>query len=73
MYSDTDCSEDYIVIPGGSEDGALPYSKDRFCGITLGVCMLPASGGGPCAEKASPVTSRKIISYRGHRPFSYTL
>ena len=58
MYGDTQCSMDYLVIPGGSEDGTLTNSRDRFCGVTLGPCMLPVGGTGACAAMAAPVTSK---------------
>ena len=38
-YSDSECSKDYVLIPGGSQTGLNQdkiYSFDRYCGITLG-------------------------------------
>ena len=34
------CVYDYVRIPGGSEDGNIHTSRDRFCGQALGVCRV---------------------------------
>ena len=59
MYSDSKCKKDYLVIPGGSQTGLdsdRKSWKDRFCGLTLGVC-----GNGQnqaCTAVVGPVVSK---------------
>lgn len=56
---DTECLSDYVVIPGGSGDGSLDaFAHDRFCGVTLGPCVVTAPGGMTCAPTAMAVTSK---------------
>ncbi len=57
-----DLSLSLQVIPAGSEDGTLTNSRDRFCGVTLGPCMIPAGqqAGGTCQDTAGPVTCKII-------------
>ena len=60
-YSDTNCQQDYIVVPGGSQTGLdrdRPFSYDRFCGSTLGVCGVKATGQASCQEVIGPVVSK---------------
>jgi len=56
---DTDCSSDYLLIPGGS-GGTDPTSlpKDRFCGQALGYCSNAACDlvVGPVKSLVTPFT-----------------
>lgn len=57
-YGDVDCQSDYILIPGGSEDGLSPrFARDRFCGISLGSCMGTTPTATTCMAVAGAVTS----------------
>ena len=57
MLGDAQCTSDYLVIPGGSADGDLgSFSRDRFCGVTLGVCD-GAAGAATCSPAAKDVVS----------------
>lgn len=61
MYSDSKCNNDYLVIPGGSQTGLdrdRQFSFDRFCGSTLGVCGIKATGQASCQEVIGPVVSK---------------
>lgn len=60
-YSDQNCQQDYLVIPGGSQTGLdrdRQFSYDRFCGSTLGVCGIQATGQATCQEIIGPVVSK---------------
>lgn len=55
-YGDTDCRNDYIIIPGGSDNGVNnEFSRDRFCGNALGPCATTT--GTMCAAALGPVTT----------------
>eukprot|EP00093_Oithona_nana_P004803 04803.XXX_226673_223125_1 [CDS] Oithona nana genome sequencing. len=59
-YSDQNCQQDYLVIPGGSQTGLdrdRQFSYDRFCGSTLGVCGIQATGQATCQEIIGPVVT----------------
>ncbi len=57
MLGDTDCSTDYIIIPNGSEAGEInQWTRDRYCGITLGTCDAQMM---TCTQAiVGPVTSK---------------
>lgn len=63
-YGDADCQTDYVVIPGGSENGEInSFTRDRYCGITLGRCTPGSTGATTCAAAAGAVTSQYILNY----------
>ena len=57
MLGDGSCDSDYLVIPGGSENGETgTLTRDRFCGTALGYCNA-AGNNNACPAMAGPVTS----------------
>ncbi len=59
MLGDGQCDADYVSIPGGSGDGELgPFSRDRYCGVTLGVCAPSTPGAVTCGPTIMAVTSK---------------
>ncbi len=59
-FGDTDCRNDYLIIPQGSETGLNnEFTRDRFCGTALGPCATPAGtpGSTTCSAELLPVTS----------------
>jgi len=63
MYGDTACSKDYLLIPGASQNGigaiSMFFSKDRYCGYTLGYCGVMSTQSTTCAALSGPVISNK--------------
>ena len=60
-YSDANCQKDYVVIPGGSQTGLeqdRQWSRDRFCGTTLGVCGVRTVNAQTCEKTAGPIVSK---------------
>jgi hypothetical protein len=66
-FGDNDCKNDYLLIPGGSDNGANnEFSRDRFCGAALGPCAAPAATptAVTCNAELLPVTSKiRVLSY----------
>ena len=53
-FGDSNCNNDYIVVPNASEDGSTTYSRDGFCGLTLGPCVEDNTNN--CDPMAGPIT-----------------
>ena len=54
-FGDQSCSVDFVLIPGGSEDGeAGILTRDRYCGQALGSCQASKT---TCIAITGDVTS----------------
>jgi hypothetical protein len=71
MFGDNLCRNDYLVIPGGSDDGGNgEFAKDRFCGTALGPCAAPAATptATSCMRELLPVTSKiGVLPYSAYQ------
>lgn len=68
MYGDTACSKDYLLIPGASQNGigaiSMFFSKDRYCGVTLGYCGVMSTQSTSCTPLSGPVISEYHFLFR---------